>query len=211
MAGVTPSLVDASDVNAEIGVSTTQLLTASNNWVRNVAAIPNGTTQINFGKLRWGINFPGRRVTQTSNSVYYSTANTANLTSFSQLIAPTGTSNANVVIDINSDGILKYISSTLYSSGLTAHIFNRTWLTSGTNADYTANMVLSTGSFDATSAATSTDLALSSNRRWRKSITRPSGGTSTATCSGVLIVKNDGVEIFRRPWIITVTADFIQI
>jgi len=216
MAGVTPSQVAASDVNVELGVSSTATLLTQNNWVKNVAAIPNATTTVNYGKFRWGINFPGRKLainklSPSDNRAQYNTTNNMTLSSYGFGVgSPGGSAQGNVVIDITSAGLIRYIATTLVSGTTSTVPFVRTWLTSGTNADYTANVILTTGSFDAGSAATGSDLALSTDRRWKKSILS-SGGTASAACSGQLVIKNDGVEILRRPWSISVTGEWTNL
>lgn len=172
---------------------------------------------IRFSNLRWGINFPGRfHALSISRSNYANSNNIA----ISVITGVTGVNplqsnfiTANGVIDIRSDGILSYISRANASIGTPiTNSFNRTWLTSGSNSDYTANVVVTSGFFDASPASDNTnqDLSLSVNRRWRKSVTRrqpPEGqGTTIQSVGGVIIIKNDGVEIFRRPFAIGVSA-----
>jgi len=218
MATVTPSQVSAANVNAELNVSSTLTMSLSNNWVKNVAAIPTSTTTLNYGRLRWGINFPGIQPDPAAGGFGYSDANTpyrlansANILYSVIAVQSTGSVTANARIQINSNGILKYIIGSATSGnpgGGTADIRTRTWLTSGTNSDYTANLVITTGSFDAGSSASNTDLLLSTTRNWTVTVVRASPGASSQLCSGVMIIKNDGVEIFRRPWRISVSATF---
>lgn len=219
MATVTPSQVSATNVNAEINVSSSLQMSLSNNWVKNVAAIPISSTTLNYGKLRWGINFPGIQPDPaaggfgfSSSNTPYRYANTANLVFERIRVASTGSVTANGRITINADGILKYIYGAA-ESGVTTGVTDmvtRTWLTSGANSDYTANLVITSGSFDAGSSASNTDLVLSTTRTWTKTATRAAPGVDTQICSGVMIIKNDGVEIFRRPWRMAITATFIN-
>lgn len=164
---------------------------------------------IKFSNLRWGINFPGVQLVGPR----YRYSNTANIVSSRTRVASTGFVMANGRIEINSNGILKYIVGGREPGvNATSDLRSTTWLTSGVNSDYTANIVITgTGSFDADSSPTNADLLLNTTRRWTITNNQPAPGGTTRSASGVMIIKNDGVEIFRRPWTMSVTATFINL
>jgi hypothetical protein len=160
---------------------------------------------LRWDQLRWGINFPGRLLTRfntdTTNSPQYGTSPSIQISHTSTSFGSGFTVTALASVVLNAAGTLNYNAG--------ASSFTRTWLTSGTNAEYTARFNLDTGTLAAGSSATNTDLLLSTNRSWSVSATTstspPSDVSSIAT--GTLIIKdNTGVELIRRRLVLSSAA-----
>lgn len=207
MALAIPSQVSAGNINSEFGIATSTLLRTANNWVKNVASISNSTNLVNYGKLRWGLNFPGRNVGYVAptgtNLEYYDNYEYINLFA-SSFVGPGASADANVYIQLSSSGVF-----TLYATAAGgSSTFTRTWLTSGVNSDYTANVVVSSGSFNTTSSPTNQNLSLSTTRIWEKGI-KVTSGASIAAVTANLIIRSEGTELIRRKIVIEVTGDVL--
>lgn len=153
----------------------------------------------NFGKLRWGINFPGgsqASIFDSSVNSYSKTYNTtANLTVYAQDFGVNFAS-ANACLTLNSNGVL--ILTTTTNSG-TTYNHHVTWLTSGVNTDYTANLYVSSGSIAAPGGSdANTDLGLGTTRQWFVSGAISGEGTGTGYANCELIIKSGGVLINRN-------------
>lgn len=196
-----PSIIKFSDVNTELGQTTTQIIRTSNNHVRNVAAA-GLSGEYGFSDLRWGINFPGRYVEADNafnlNRIQYRSTSAITISAINA--APGGRS-ANATISIESGGTIKY-----QAVSVGTNTFSRTWLTSGVNSDYTANLHLTSGSIT-TGSTTNTDLALSTTRTWTvRSVALGAGSEDSDSATGVLIIKSGGVELFRRSFFLETFA-----
>jgi hypothetical protein len=174
-----------------------------------------------MGKMRWGINFPGGdlnavntdgfEITNTFSKIYqtgilipgfYKTTKTLSLLA---LNSGQGSASGNVFLKIDSNGVLT-MSST---AGTTTNVRSITWLTSGSNSNYTANLVLylGGGSTGVSGSATNTDLTLDTTRTWyidgftsgEQSV---SGG---ANCE--LIIKDSGGILITRPVLMQLQVD----
>lgn len=195
-----PSQVTAQNINTELGVPTTSNIPMSNNWLKNVACVDvTSNSNINFGKLRWGINFPGgyqASIFDSSVNSYSKTYNTtANLTLYAQDFA-VGAASANASISLNTNGVL--VLTTTTGTGITYN-HHVTWLTSGANTDYTANLYVSSGSIAAPAGSSvNTDLGLGTTREWSVfgAVVGDGYGTGYANCE--LIIKSGGVLINRN-------------
>jgi len=207
-----PSIISLSQVNEEMNgtdstVSSTATISLSNNWVKNVASDFYTGGSINFGSLRWGVNFPGRYITigplsvQVTNTALYRSTPLISLVSYAYA---TVACTANVTFQINSNGVLYYDCTRSTGSDIR---FHRTWLTSGVASDYTVNFVVESGTV--TGSATNTDLALSTTRTWAIGSSAAGAGyrIDEDLASGNLIIKSGGTEIFRRPWAFSTTAE----
>lgn len=200
------SIVDFSDVNVELGLTSTAQLSASNTGFRNVANDTSGA--INMTQVRRGINFPGR--TNGVKSSYYTSVTgptrtfpaSANANLDVEAIASVSqAAAANATIAIYSNGSIHHITQTVMDSVTTQTIVtNQTWLTAGAAGDYTANMAITSGAFNGvSSSATGTDLVLSTDRAWTVNSRDATGSGNTRTAVADLIIKQSGTEIFRRP------------
>lgn len=198
-----PSVIKFSDVNTELAQSASQIITTSNNHVRNVAAA-GLSGEYGFSDLRWGINFPGRRVVASTtsgfNEIRYRT-NSLIVVDAEYILAGAARA-ANATIRINNSGTIQY-----QAVGGVTNTFTRTWLTSGVNSDYTANLHLSTGAITSGNT-TSVDHPLSGNLSWTvRSVALTSGSIDEDSASGALIIKSGGVEIFRRSFLLDTYAE----
>jgi hypothetical protein len=191
-----PSQVSAQNINTELGVGSTTLIQLNNNWVRNVASKSSG--QISYGDCRWGINFPGGEqfadnlTPANSYNKTYSTSPNLDLSGYDISLT---TAVANTSLKIGSDGTLT-IEST---AGATYNIAQFTWLTSGSNSDYTANLYVNS---DTTlnpnyPSTTNVDHSLSETRQWRI-LAASGGGDAQGYANCDLIIKSGGTELFRR-------------
>lgn len=191
-----PSQVSAQNINTELGVGSTTLIQLNNNWVRNVASKSSG--QISYGDCRWGINFPGGSqsadVIAPANSYNktYSTSPNLDLSAYDFSLS---SAEANTSLKIGSDGTLTIESI----AGATYNIAQFTWLTSGSNSDYTANLYVNS---DTTlnpnyPSTTNVDHSLSETRHWRI-LAASGGGDAQGYANCDLIIKSGGTELFRR-------------
>lgn len=205
------SIVDFSDVNVELGLTSTAQLSASNTGFRNVANDNSG--EINMTQVRRGINFrggfiddfAGRNASNYYTTVVGGTGNfpaSANLNLEIDAAALTSKASAgNVTIRFYSNGQAQYLLSSNYDSTTKTQDIRNTWLTAGAAGDYTVNMSLDSGTFNGTgSNTTGTDLAMSSDRGWTVFSRTGSGVSNTMTARGNIIIKTAGTEIFRRPY-----------
>jgi len=214
-----PSEIKASQVNYELNssfypVSNTAQLTTANNWVKNVASV-SSSTNFQYGRLRWGINFPG--VVQNDVGVNVSTpyAISAKIDLSAQILTDISSdpnATAFTYFYLYSNGVFTTETTTTYSGGQT-QVFNRIWLTSGVNSDYTANLhitsVTGSGLFTQGGASSdaNTDLALSTDRVWVVRSTVSGVGSDADAVEGNLIIKSSGTEIFRRPFSFVTVVD----
>lgn len=183
-----PSQIKASEINTELGVSSTAEIKLGNNWVRNVATKSSGT--IAYGNTRFGINFFGGFFDTGSYSKTYNLNSTLDgiATSITGPYAEAG-------IKICSNGVFQCIAAT--SEDGTQYPKSATWLTSGSNTDYKCRFDITTGSLSPSSSASGTDHALTSDRYF--AILDSVGSGSTIGVAGTLIIKDSGgTELFRR-------------
>jgi hypothetical protein len=154
---------------------------------------------LSWSQLRYGLNFPARKVYTNSlpfvpitsiNTQPYDTDSKISLTDDHGVVGA-ASDTATVSISINSAGQLSYFT-------LNGPTFTRTWLTAGagTAAEYTANLIIHSGTLSAGSSATSSELVLSTNRLWILTVTTTS--VATAVVYATLIIKRNSVEIMRR-------------
>ena len=195
-----PSQVSAQNINTELGVGTTTTLSLGNNWVRNVTTQATGS--VDYGKARWGINFPAVISGPFNSSKNYGSSNTL-FASVNQ----NGDQNLGDSTIQNEIEFILYSNGTFYLSagynadggtGSQSNTFTGTWLTSGAAGDYTARIDLTSGSFDV--GTTGTDLVLSTTRAWTVSITAvQSGGLVSQVANGTLTIKDSGGTLIARP------------
>lgn len=204
-----PSSVTAQQINFEIGAtSNTTTLQLSNNWVKNLAStFSTANSNIKMGDCRWGINFPGgylynNRQTTQSFTKTYDTDNILQINSYDQLALYTGGDivQAAAYFELFSNGVMRLIGFDSQGGNYYVHI---TWLTSGLNSDYTANLNVISGAVTAGSSAINSDLALSTNRSWTVGTNQllGSGGDQdeTQTVTANLIIKSAGTTLIIRP------------
>lgn len=189
-----PSTVSAQDVSTELGKSTTTPLEL--NWAntRNVAVKSSG--EISYGDCRWGINFPG-------GSIIYSSLDpsgagygknydlNANL-DLSGYATGFGSQIAYCNVLVHSNGTLE-----LRAAGGDVVVETRTWLTSGVNTDYTAQLILYDSAAGIGPSASNTDLALSTTRHW-SIISASGGGTASNYANSRLVIKSAGTTLINR-------------
>lgn len=194
-----PSQVRAQDINTELGVSSTVIIPLSNNWVKNVAAKSSlSNTNIKYGEIRWGINFPGGSLTNDGYVKTYG-GGLANLpnTYFYMFAFDTnfGAAGANTSLTIYSNGVMK-MEVVADTFGTQSH--HVTWLTSGVNSDYTAQLKVNDAVAIGGVSQLNTDLVLSSTRSWHSGAFSNGGQASNyANCE--LIIKDSGGTLITRP------------
>jgi len=206
-----PSQVSTQNINTELGVSSTAQLKLSNNWVKNVAStFSTANTNVKMGQCRWGINFPGGGMINVRGDARdytkeYQYSNYLTISSYDQLASYDAFDfvEAHVRLSLFSNGIMRIIANNLDPVfGNFSQDF--TWLTSGSNSDYTARFDLESGALSAGSSASNTDLALSSTREWY-CITAAMQGTHNQNdldvATGNLIIKaySSGTTLITRP------------
>jgi hypothetical protein len=199
-----PSQVSASNVNTELGVGSSTQLRWGNNWVRNVTTQYTGTdSTVNGSKMRWGINFPGGTISNTLGynvNVQYGLDSTLYLDGQDILTVydSSSTVQGSTGITLFSNGVMQIAAGDAQNPQTTYH---RTWLTSGVNSDYTAQLRVDSGAI--TSGTANTDLSLSTNRQWIVATNAlfGSGGDQQdlRTASGNLIIKS-GSTLIERPF-----------
>lgn len=205
-----PSQTKASEINTELGVSSTAQIRMGNNWVRNVATKTSGT--ITYGNTRFGINFPGGSLaadtlggnpgsyTKTYGGGLFGIANT--YLYLNAIDIGLGSSAANTILTLYSNGVMKI---EVYTQGYGYYPYHRTWLTSGVNSDYTAQMKV----YDSVSiggSSVNSDLALSTDRSWYSGAIS-GGGTATNYANCGLIIKSSGATLIERPVYFSTSAD----
>ena len=203
-----PNAVSASNVNIELGVSSSTELKWGNNWVRNVTTQYTGTnSEVNGSKMRWGINTPGRFVSH----IYPSVGSDEPQYNITDLLSVNGsdiqttydsysTAQAAAIVRFFSNGVMKV---TAFNSVQGDYDFHRTWLTSGVNSDYTVQFQVTNGALTGGSDSANTDLSLSSNRTFQVAtavLLGPYGDQSVFNdASGNLIIKSGGTTLISRP------------
>jgi hypothetical protein len=218
-----PSSVSAQQINTELGVSSTTILPLSNNWVKNLAStFSTANTNVKMGDCRWGINFPGGSMLNYRSGIEdysknYDQDNRLYIGSFDQVPVydfSTATQ-ASCWVTLYSNGVMKIEANDSGDVGTPQHF---TWLTSGTNADYTGNFTVDSGfegALDAGSSANNSDLALSTTRQWYvvTSLLQGSGGDQddVKVVQGNLIIKSSGTTLITRPVTLYAQATLGQI
>lgn len=217
----TPTNVSFSQVNTEMSndlytIPSNQIISMSNNWVRNVANTQSG--QINAGKLRWGINFAGRYIlndtgilgtTVIGRSNYHNNPNVSLTTSYYALYSsgspPTSPTTANVRISFFANGNMEFRSN---GTGLSTVSNTKIWLTTpaSTNGNYTIQFQR-TGGAVTSGSATNTDLAMNTTIYWDVG-SRTTSTSDSDFARGNLIVKYDGTELIRRPVSLDTSVQF---
>jgi hypothetical protein len=188
-----PSQVSAQNINTELGVGTTTELSLGNNWVRNVATKSTGT--ISYANTRWGINFPGGLVTADyfGTNTYLRAYNTDPFLNLNATDFGFGSASANTILAIYSNGVMKFEATTT-SYSVAHHV---TWLTSGSNSDYTAQLLVN-DAIAIGGASLNTDLVLSTTRIWSSGAAAGGGGQAINYANCDLIIKSGGELITRR-------------
>lgn len=161
-----------------------------------------------MGKMRWGINFPGgsQRVintegTENTNTFTKTYQSNKNLSLYAQHFAQ-GSTSGNVFLKLDSNGVLT-MSST---AGTSTNVRSITWLTSGTNSNYTANLVLYSGT-GVGGSATNTDLTLNATRTWYIDGATSGEQSLSGYANCELIIKDAGGTLITRPVIIQLQLD----
>lgn len=203
-----PSETKASDINTELGKTSTSLLNMNDANTRNLAVKSSGA--IKYGDCRWGINFPAREISVFSVDTVYDTDD--------RLL---GEDNATGIFGVDTE-LYARVGMNFYSNGVFRLFcerdangynvgfqhFHRTWLTSGNNTDYTVQLQVSTGSWTS-GDATGTDLAMSTTRQYQLQayVAGPAGSDLGKAVTGNVIIKSSGTELFRRPYSFGVSAE----
>lgn len=191
-----PSQVSFSDINTEVGYSSTAQTSLNDTRVRNLAVKSSGA--ISMANCRWGINFFGGFFDSGSYSKTYNLNSTLDGASIS-ITGPY----AEAGIKICSNGTFQCIAAT--SEVGTQFPKSATWLTSGINSDYKCRFDITSGSLSATSSTSGTDHALTSDRYF--AVADNNGTGATISVEGTLIIKDSGgTELFRRDVSLDVTA-----
>ena len=188
-----PTSTSAQDINTELGVSSTASVNLNATAVRNLAARSSGA--ISFADCRWGIAVPAIFMFGGSPGGNYSISSSSDITGY---VVDLGGSNSSASVALSSGGTLTYQTDDSTSG---TNTFTRTWLIIGSNSDYTIRFDLTSGSVSGGSAATGSDLALTSTRSWN--VAQASIGTNSV--AGNLILKRSGTTVITRP--INLTAD----
>ena len=206
-----PNAVSASNVNIELGVSSSAQLNWGNNWVRNVTTQYTGTnSEVNGSKMRWGINFPGGSMNEGGGYIPQYEYDSNLVISATQAILQDGFSYAEGYSEIRffSNGVMRLQASD--TSGPTN--YHKTWLTSGSAGDYTVQFQRTSGdALDVANGASAanTDLAMSTDRFF--SLFTGTIGTGNQIVSkgtyGNIIIKDSGGTLITRPIILAAYAE----
>lgn len=162
-----------------------------------------------YGRLRWGINFPGRSVSPVNDYPNYANSNEITMSS-SYLGSDSQDNEAFAECDIifYSNGVLRYFAQAGSDSSIAEQRnYHKIWLTSGVNTDYTVRVTVDSGALNSGSDQIDTDLGLNTDRFFFVYAYVPGVGQDEENASGNIIIKTGTTEIFRRPYIISSAAD----
>jgi len=195
-----PSQVSASNVNIELGVSSSAQLNWGNNWVRNVTTQYTGTNStVNGSKMRWGINFPGGEYHNGIFTAEYSLNSTLKI-SAEEIAIYDGFTYAQGYAEIRffANGVMRFDTARAATGPAYYH---KTWLTSGAAGDYTVQFERTAGdALAGSSSASNTDLAMSTDRFFAlNSQVGPGVDALSKTTFGNLIIKDGGGTLITRP------------
>ena len=196
-----PATVSAQNINSEIGYTSTQSVNLNETRVRNLACDASGET--NFAFCRWGINWRGGSATGFAFSKQYDTTSALNAYATDFVFSPATATSACALILFASGTMRVRITQ-----GGVSTTWDSTWLTSGVNSNYTAQLTVSSGAW--TSGTTGTDLNLNTDRTWEIVTTRTTNGFSSSTVAGNIIIKDtDGFwgTLLTRPYSFTADAE----
>lgn len=200
-----PSQVTAQDINTEIGYSSTASVNLNETRVRNLACKSSG--QISFGDCRWGINFPGGEFSNPASSLTktYDTNSILKVTTFdSRVYDGSAVSTAGSYLRFYSNGTMQLESTTFFGQSL----YHGTWLTSGSAGDYTVQFQVTSGALSSGSAASNTDLAMSTTRTFLVfGNVGPNSGIDYQSAVGNIIIKDSGGTLITRPTELIASAE----
>lgn len=199
-----PSQTTAQNINTELGRSSTASMNLNETEVRRLACKASG--QISYGDCRWGINFPGGYMDQSTD--YSTTYNTTDqlqlISSESYAFDGTTTASAASYIRFFSNGVMQLECTTSFVQ----KVYHKTWLTSGSAGDYTVQFLVTSGGL--TSGTANTDLNMGTTRAFEVFASEgPSVGFESKNATGKIIIKDGGGTLIERPVTITATAEII--
>lgn len=173
-----------SDVNVELGRSSTASINMNESAVRSLAGVGGSGTIISMNDLRGKSNLGA-----TLNNYE---AGAFNIQLYRQRYVNSGATYARVGITLYSDGSARYFYED--SGTATTNFTSFTWKTGGGSVgDYYARFIVDAGSDspNSSSSATGTDLVLSTTREWKAWADLPyTNGEAFYTVSGTLQIKN---------------------
>lgn len=173
-----------SDVNVELGRSSTASINMNESAVRSLAGVGGSGTIISMDDLRGKSNLGA-----TLNNYE---AGAFNIQLSRQRYVNSGGVYARVGITLYSDGSARYFYED--SGTATTNFTSFTWKTGGGSVgDYYARFIVDAGSDspNSSSSATGTDLVLSTTREWKAWADLPyTNGEAFYTVSGTLQIKN---------------------
>lgn len=173
-----------SDVNVELGRSSTANISMNESAVRSLAGVGGSGTVISMNDLRGKSNLGA-----TLNNYE---AGAFNIQLYRQRYVNSGATYARVGITLYSDGSARYFYED--SGTATTNFTSFTWKTGGGSVgDYYARFIVDAGSDspNSSSSATGTDLVLSTTREWKAWADLPyTNGEAFYTVSGTLQIKN---------------------
>jgi len=200
-----PSETTASQINSELGKTSSAILKLNDANTRNLAVKSSGA--IKFGDCRWGINIPGGICDNIERVINYNVDSELNIqaSQFSMYDPPFSSAYASAAIYFRSNGQMSII---VIGDAGDQNIFNRTWLTSGSAGDYTIQLQKTSGNTPGGDSV-NTDLALSTTRSWTLTsfIEPPGPGIDDKTLSGNLILKDSGGTLITRPFFLASDAE----
>lgn len=200
-----PSQTTATQINNELGKSSSSILRLNDANTRNLAVKSSGA--IKFGDCRWGINIPGGVCDNIERVINYNFNSELNIqaSQFSLYDPPSSSASATAAIYFRSNGQMSIIVN---GGAGDQNIFNRTWLTSGNAGDYTIQLQKISGTTPGGSAV-NTDLVLSTTRSWSlsSSIGPPGPGIDNKSLSGNLILKDSSGTLITRPFFLASDAE----
>jgi len=207
----TPASTSMSDINNHIGSSRNNL---NDGYVRNLASRSSGS--ISFAQCRWGIQFPAYKGIDGSAVADYSTNGNISYTASHTFPAfwQNSQNYAEVAIyyNLKSDGTATIVKGNSQTGNFTAASW--TWLQSGSNSQYYAQVNISSGSLHNSSSATGTDLILSTTRSWVVLARADWNGSAwtpdpaTAGAEGTLTIKDESFNtLLVRSFSFTTTVD----
>lgn len=173
-----------SNVNSEVGYSSTATTSFNDTRVRRLANKITGSSTIAMSDMRFGLQLP---------QITYINDTYANTVLLAASDFGSGAAAAACGVLLGSNGIGQYY--TYQQSRFPTFIIEKsfTWLTSGSAGDYTGQYLKISGDSPA-GPAVNTDHVLSTTRTWEFSVfNNTPGSTLDTTGEGAIIIKRGGV------------------
>jgi hypothetical protein len=188
--------ISLSDVNVELGRSSTASINMNESAVRTLAGVGGSGTIISMNDLRGKSNL-GATLNNYNAGAY-------NVQLYRESIVGSGATYARVGITLYSDGTARYFYEDYYTA--TTNFTSFTWKTGGGSAgDYYARLILDIGSSspNSSSSATGTDLVLSTTREWKAWADVPiTNAEAFYTVSGTLQIKNSAGTVLASKTVV---------